>query len=135
MSELTTRRQNSEQAYAYGLVTQSAMDALANCLHPTIAMITGVCVGGGLELASVCDLRYSNASGRFGVPVNKLGLVLSYGEMRGLMRLVGPAIAMEIVLEGRVFDADEALDKRRSEERRVGKECVITCRSRWLPLH
>ncbi len=112
ISEFTTRRQNSEQAYAYGLVTQSAMDALANCRHPTIAMITGVCVGGGLELASVCDLRYSNASGRFGVPVNKLGLVLSYGEMRGLMRLVGPAIAMEIVLEGRVFDADEALDKR-----------------------
>ncbi|UYO93029.1 enoyl-CoA hydratase-related protein [Pollutimonas sp. M17] len=112
ISEFTTRRQNAEQAAAYGVVTQSAMDALATCRHPTIAMITGVCVGGGLELASVCDLRYSNASGRFGVPVNKLGLVLSYGEMRGLVRVVGTAIAMEIVLEGRVFDAEEAQDKR-----------------------
>src|SRR3546814_9892578 len=92
---------SADLAYAYGLVTKSSMDALANYRHHTIAMITGVCVGGGLELASGCDLRYSNASGRFGVPVNKLGLVLSYGEMRGLMRLVGPAIAMEIVLEDR----------------------------------
>lgn len=111
ISEFPTRRQNSEQAYVYGLVTQSAMDALASCRHPTIAMITGVCVGGGLELASVCDLRYSNASGRFGVPVNKLGLVLSYGELGGLIRLVGTAVAMEIALEGRVFKADEALGK------------------------
>lgn len=111
ISEFTTRRQNSEQASAYGVVTQSAMDALADCRHPTIAMITGVCVGGGLELASLCDLRYSNASGRFGVPINKLGLVLSYGEMRGLIRLVGSALAMELVLEGRVFDANEALSK------------------------
>jgi enoyl-CoA hydratase len=112
ISEFTTRRQNAEQAAAYGVVTQSAMEALASCRHPTIAMITGVCVGGGLELASVCDMRYSNASGRFGVPVNKLGLVLSYGELQGLVRLVGTSTAMEIVMEGRVFDAEEALDKK-----------------------
>jgi enoyl-CoA hydratase len=111
ISEFTTRRNNSKQASEYGVVTQSAMDALADCRHPTIALITGVCVGGGLELASLCDLRYSNASGRFGVPINKLGLVLSYGEMRGLVRLIGTALAMELVLEGRVFDAEEALFK------------------------
>jgi enoyl-CoA hydratase len=111
ISEFTTRRQNAEQAANYGVATQAAMDALSECRHPTIALITGVCVGGGLELASLCDLRYSSASGRFGVPINKLGLVLSYGEMGGLIRLVGPALAMELVLEGRVFDAEEALTK------------------------
>lgn len=111
ISEFTTHRQNAEQAAIYGVATQAAMDALAECRHPTIALITGVCVGGGLELASLCDLRYSNASGRFGVPINKLGLVLSYGEMGGLIRLVGPALAMELVLEGRVFGAQEALTK------------------------
>lgn len=111
IAEFPERRLNTEQARAYGKVTQSAMDALAECRHPTVALITGVCVGGGLELACLCDLRYSNASGRFGVPVNKLGLVMSYGELGGLLRLVGPATAMEVVLEGRVFKAPEALDK------------------------
>jgi enoyl-CoA hydratase/carnithine racemase len=77
-----------------------------------LAVIDGACVGGGLEIASVCDMRICGTSSRFGVPVNKLGLVMSYGELGGLVDLVGSATALEIVLEGRVFDAKEALAKR-----------------------
>jgi enoyl-CoA hydratase/carnithine racemase len=85
--------------------------AIRDCRHPIVALIEGVCVGGGLEIASLCDIRICGASSRFGVPVNRLGLVMAHAELAGLVRLVGPAIAAEIVLEGRVFGADEARDK------------------------
>lgn len=112
IEEFTRLRADSKQAGAYARVTHGAMQAIANSKHPTLAVIEGACVGGGLEIASVCDMRICGTSSRFGVPVNKLGLVMSYGELRGLVDLVGSAIALEIVLEGRVFDAKEALAKR-----------------------
>jgi enoyl-CoA hydratase/carnithine racemase len=87
------------------------MQAVAECRHPTLAQIHGVCVGGGLEIAAMCDLRICGTSSRFGIPVNKLGLVMAYGELQGLLSVVGRAAALEILLEGRVFGADEALAK------------------------
>jgi enoyl-CoA hydratase/carnithine racemase len=86
------------------------MGAIARCRHPIVAMIHGVCVGGGLEIVSQCDLRICGASSRFGIPINKLGLVVGYGEMQGLIDLIGRAAALEILLEGRVFGAEEAKD-------------------------
>ncbi|VTU16553.1 enoyl-CoA hydratase-related protein [Variovorax sp. RA8] len=112
IEEFTRLRAGSKQAGAYAKVTHGAMQAIANSRHPTLAVIEGACVGGGLEIASVCDMRICGTSSRFGVPVNKLGLVMSYGELGGLVDLVGSATALEIVLEGRVFDAKEALAKR-----------------------
>jgi enoyl-CoA hydratase len=112
IEEFTRLRADSKQAGAYAKVTHGAMQAIANSRHPTLAVIEGACVGGGLEIASVCDMRICGTSSRFGVPVNKLGLVMSYGELGGLVDLVGSATALEIVLEGRVFDAKEALAKR-----------------------
>src|SRR3981189_3206698 len=88
------------------------MRSIGECRHPTVAMIHGVCVGGGLEVALMCDLRICGAGSRFGVPINRLGLTMGYGELAGLLAVVGPAIALEILLEGRVFDACEALAKR-----------------------
>jgi len=111
ISEFATERANSLQAKTYGEAIHGAMLAIADCRHPTLALIQGVCVGGGLEIASICDLRICGASSRFGVPVNRLGLVMAYGEMQGLMLLVGRATALEIVLEGRVFGAEEAREK------------------------
>ncbi|MGB3290119.1 MAG: enoyl-CoA hydratase-related protein [Burkholderiaceae bacterium] len=112
IEEFPERRLNSAQAEAYGKITHRTMRAIAECRHPTIAVIKGACVGGGLELASVCDLRVCTASSKFGVPIKRLGLVLSYGELAGLIALTGTAVAMEMLLEGRVFGAQEALDKR-----------------------
>jgi enoyl-CoA hydratase/carnithine racemase len=87
------------------------MQAVMDCRHPTVAMIRGACVGGGLEVAACCDLRVCGESSRFGVPIKKLGLVMAHGELSKLVALVGRAAALEILLEGRVFGAKEAMEK------------------------
>ena len=86
--------------------------ALAHCRHPLVAQIHGICVGGGLEIAALCDLRICGESSRFGAPIKNLGLVMAYPEMAPLVRLVGADVALEILLEGRIFDAAEAQEKR-----------------------
>ncbi|HEY9572186.1 MAG TPA: enoyl-CoA hydratase-related protein [Pusillimonas sp.] len=92
-------------------VIAPALHAIADCMHPVLAQIEGVCVGGGLEIASQCDLRIAGESSRFGVPINKLGFPMAPDEMRGLLALAGRAATLEILLEGRVFAAAEAMTK------------------------
>lgn len=111
IAEFATARANKAQAIAYGEVMHATAKALAACRHPLVAQIHGICVGGGLEIATLCDLRICGTGSRFGAPINKLGLVMAYAEMAPLVRLVGTGIALEILLEGRVFDAAEAKDK------------------------
>lgn len=111
VAEFTQVRSSHEQARHYADAAHSAMRAIAHCRHPTIAAIRGACVGGGLEIASNCDMRLSAHTSRFGVPVKRLGLVMSYSDLYGLMALTGRAGALEILLEGRVFDAQEAFQK------------------------
>ena len=108
IGEFEQERANVDQARDYGAIMAATIDALSSCRHPLIASIHGICVGGGLEIACCCDMRICAASSRFGVPVNKLGLVMSPPELEGLVRLVGRAAAFEILLEGRIFGADEA---------------------------
>jgi enoyl-CoA hydratase/carnithine racemase len=71
-------------------------------------MIHGACVGGGLELACCCEMRICGENSRFGVPVKNLGLVVALNEMQAVAAVVGRANALEIVLEGQVFDAQTA---------------------------
>jgi len=111
ISEFETDRANPEQAKAYGRFMHGTLQALTQCRHPTVALIEGICVGGGLEIAALCDIRICGESSRFGVPINRLGLVMAYPEIAGLRALVGPAVAAEMLLEGRVFGAAEALAK------------------------
>jgi len=111
ISEFETTRKNARLAKKYGAVLEATLGAIARCRHPIVARIHGVCVGGGLEVITQCDLRICGASSRFGIPIAKLGLVVGYGEMKGLIDLVGRAVALEILLEGRVFGAGEAKDK------------------------
>jgi enoyl-CoA hydratase len=111
ISEFEKVRANASAAKDYGNRIEGTMRAVKECRHPTVAMIHGVCVGGGLEIASQCDLRICGASSRFGIPINNLGLVVGYGEMAALVDLVGRATALEILLEGRVFGAVEAEEK------------------------
>lgn len=106
-----TERFDIASAKQYGLSVHTALDAIENCPHPVIAMIHGPCVGGGLEIASRCDLRICGTGSRFGIPVNRLGAVVAYQEMRPLVAVAGLATALEILLEGRVFDAEEAQRK------------------------
>lgn len=94
------------QEYVHG-----ALQAVGECRHPTVAMIHGPCVGGGLEIACQCDLRIAGESGRFGVPINRLGFSIACDELSALLPLTGRAVALEILLEGRVWDAQEACAK------------------------
>ena len=111
ISEFANERSNIEQARAYGAVMSRTIDAIGNCRHPVVAQIHGICVGGGLEIAGLADLRICGESSRFGVPINRLGLVMAYAEIGSLIALAGEANALEILLEGRVFDAKEAKEK------------------------
>jgi enoyl-CoA hydratase/carnithine racemase len=111
IGEFATERANKAQAIAYGQVMHGALAALAACRHPIIAQIHGICVGGGFEIAALCDLRICGESSRFGAPIKNLGLTMAYAEMAPLVRLVGTAVALEILLEGRIFDAGEAQEK------------------------
>ena len=111
IAEFATERANAAQAAGYGEAIHHTMQAVRESPHPTLAMIHGACVGGGLEVAAMCDMRICGTSSRFGIPIKKLGLTMAYGELMGLLSLVGPAAALEILLEGRVFKADEALAK------------------------
>ena len=112
IAEFASVRDNAEQGKAYhrGLV-HGALRAVGECRHPTVAMIHGACAGGGLEIACMCDLRIAGTSGRFGVPINRLGFPIAYDELAALLPLTGRAAALEILVEGRMWSADEALAK------------------------
>ena len=111
LEEFVTGRATLEQALHYHGEVAKALNAIADCPHPTVALIKGACIGGGLEIAGVCDLRIAGESARFGAPINKLGFSMYPGEMEGLLRLAGPAVIKEILLEGRILSASEAYEK------------------------
>jgi len=112
IAEFATERANKAQAIDYGRIMHATARAFSACRHPLVAQIHGICVGGGLEIAALCDLRICGASSRFGAPIKNLGLVMAYPEMAPLVRLAGTDVALEILLEGRIFDANEAKEKR-----------------------
>ena len=112
IAEFAQVRNDAQQGRVYHReLVFGALRAVAECRHPTIAMIHGPCVGGGLEIACQCDLRLAGESARFGVPINRLGFPIAYDELNALLPLVGRAVALEILVEGRVWDAREALAK------------------------
>ena len=111
IAEFGAERANSAQARSYGQDGIGWMSSVAECRHPTVALIQGACVGGGLLIAAQCDLRICNDSARFGVPVKNLGLTESYDELQAMMRVIGAANSLELLLEGRIWDAKEAYEK------------------------
>ncbi|WP_085899892.1 enoyl-CoA hydratase/isomerase family protein [Kiloniella majae] len=111
IAEFKKVRFSSEQAADYSKPMDRAADAIRDCPHPTLAFIEGACMGGGLEIAAQCDLRIANQSAKFGIPVNKIGNVLPYPAMIALVDLVGRSVTMELLLEGRIFSAEEAYTK------------------------
>ena len=111
LEEFLSARATLDQALHYHRQVAAALNAIADCPHPTVAMIQGACIGGGLEIAGACDLRICNESARFGAPINRLGFSMYPGEMEGLLKLAGAAVMKEILLEGRIFNAAEAYAK------------------------
>jgi enoyl-CoA hydratase len=111
LEEFVSGRATLEQALHYHGQVAAALNAIADCPHPTVALIRGACIGGGLEIAGVCDLRICSEGSRFGAPINKLGFSMYPGEMEGLLKLAGAAVMKEILLEGRILTAAEAYEK------------------------
>ena len=112
IAEFSSLRANAAQGIDYHAnLVSAALDAITNCLHPTVAAIEGACVGGGLEIACACDMRIAAPLSRFGVPIKHLGFALAPAEMQGMIQLIGLAATLEILLEGRIFDAAEARQK------------------------
>ena len=112
ITEFDTVRSTREQvAHFHETVVFGALSAIDECPVPVVALIEGACVGGGLEIASVCDVRIANRSAQLGIPVNILGFPLAPQEMQWLFRLAGPAVTAELVFEGVILSAAEAFDK------------------------
>jgi enoyl-CoA hydratase len=122
--------------------------AVLNCPVPVIAAIDGPCVGGGLEIASACDLRIASRRSSFGVPIGRLGFPIAPIEAACVVELIGRANALELLLEGRIWTSDEAYakglinrlvdDNDWEREREATLQRVCSCaphasrRSKWI---
>ena len=109
ISEFKERRASEEAVAAYGKISEGARRRIQDTPKPTMAMISGYCIGGGVGTALACDLRIAAEGSRFGIPAAKLGLGYAYDGIRKLIDLVGPAYAREIFYTARQFSAEEAL--------------------------
>ncbi|MDH3206881.1 MAG: enoyl-CoA hydratase-related protein [Gemmatimonadota bacterium] len=101
-------RETLDQVRGYSAAIGSALESIQSCKQPTVAIIEGICVGGGLEIAACCDLRVCGESSRFGAPINRLGLTMSYDELQPLVRLLGPSPVLELLLSGELIGAERA---------------------------
>jgi enoyl-CoA hydratase/carnithine racemase len=110
ISRFGDERADAGAIAAYNAATERAFADLDHFPKPSIAMIRGYCIGGGLAVALGCDLRICSAGARFALPAAKLGLGYSFSGVKRLVDVVGPAFTKEIIFTGRQFDAVEARD-------------------------
>jgi enoyl-CoA hydratase len=108
ISEFESKRGSADAVAAYEVAGDAAHLAIAAATKPTIAMIRGICIGGGLGIALTTDLRIASDNSVFAVPAAKLGLGYSYPGIKRLADVVGPAFAKEIFFTARKFSANEA---------------------------
>ncbi len=108
ISKFASERASQEATRAYDATTAATFSSIYEFPKPTIAMIRGYCIGGGLGLATCCDLRICSDNSRFAVPAAKLGLGYGYSGLKRLVDIVGPSYAKEIFYTARQFDAPEA---------------------------
>ena len=108
ISKFGAERATPEAVKIYNEMTEMAYAGIHEFLKPTIAMIEGYCIGGGLGLAVSCDMRICSDKSKFAVPAAKLGLGYDYPGLKRLMDIVGPSFTKEIFFTARQFDAEEA---------------------------
>jgi enoyl-CoA hydratase/carnithine racemase len=109
ISEFEEKRSSPETTQIYRLASDKASDDLTHASKPTIAMVRGYCIGGGVSVALSCDMRIAAVGAKFGVPAARLGLGYEAKGVRKLMNVVGSAFAKEIFFTARQFTAAEAL--------------------------
>jgi enoyl-CoA hydratase/carnithine racemase len=108
ISEFPSHRANADQARAYRSAPGNATDALLGSPKPVIAMISGICIGGGLQVALSCDIRIAARGTKFGIPAARLGLAYPLDGVLSLSQIAGPANARDILMSARIFGAEEA---------------------------
>ncbi len=108
ISKFADERATREAVARYNAAVAKSYAAVHEFPKPTIAMIRGYCIGGGVGLAVACDIRICSQGARFAVPAAKLGLGYDFPGLKRLVDVVGPAFAKEIFFTARQFDADEA---------------------------
>jgi enoyl-CoA hydratase len=109
ISEFGTNRRDNAAVAAYDDAADEAMLLLANLPQPTVAMISGYCIGGGMALALSCDIRIAATSAQFAIPAARLGLGYGVAHVRRVVNAVGAAHAMDIIASARRYDAQQAL--------------------------
>ena len=110
ISKFESERANAEAQVRYDAISKEGYEALYDFPKPTIAKITGYCIGGGMNLAACCDLRYCNEAARFGVPAAKLGLGYGFLRIERLSRIVGLPRAMEFLFTAKQYSSKEAAE-------------------------
>jgi enoyl-CoA hydratase/carnithine racemase len=109
ISEFEEKRSSADAIAVYNRAGEEATEALERAGKPTIAMVRGYCIGGGVSIALCCDLRMAAEGAKFGVPAAKLGLGYGFEGVSRLVGVVGPSYAKEIFYTARQFSAPEAL--------------------------
>lgn len=109
ISQFGETRSSAAGVQSYEDATTVAFETIAHADRPTIAMIDGYCIGGGLGIALSCDLRFAAEGSTFGIPAAKLGLAYGASGTRRLVDVVGPSYAKEIFFTARRFTCDEAI--------------------------
>ncbi len=108
ISEFSSLRKDSVTNRVYSQAVINAVMGLKHLPKPTLAMVSGLCIGGGAEIAVACDLRFSASTLRMGIPPAHLGFVYDVAETKMLVDLVGPSHAKDMLFSGRLLGADEA---------------------------
>jgi enoyl-CoA hydratase len=98
-------------ARSWGELGHNVARRLETMPKPTIAAINGFALGGGCELAAACDIRYASSRAKLGQPEINLGIIPGWGGTQRLARLCGLGFANELILTGRLVEADEALSR------------------------
>jgi enoyl-CoA hydratase/carnithine racemase len=108
ISQFEAQRSNADAQQTYDRQTADGRDKLGAFRKPTIAMIRGYCIGGGLAIAMQTDLRIASSDSQFGIPAAKLGIAYGFVGLRNLVSLVGPAHARMLMYTAERIGADEA---------------------------
>ena len=109
ISEFKEVRKDLETALRYNAQAFAACEAIRGCAKPTVAMIFGYCMGGGMAISMACDLRFAAEGAKFGIPAARLGIIYGADGVSQLVDLVGPAYAKDILFSARTIDDREAL--------------------------
>lgn len=109
ISEFEANRATEDAAKVYDDATREAVSSIIGCSKPVVAAIRGICFGGGVALATACDLRLAASDARFCIPAARLGIAYGFGGTARLAQIVGANVATEMLITARVYSAHEAL--------------------------